>query len=149
MAVRVTRSSSRVAKPDEVPSIVITKTTRRRQRKTSESSGKSVDHGQDDNQPKVDITPPKQGKFDPSEAQGQYSPSTLLNRMSLDGNDKPKPKPKVNIDEARKILNIGETDQLYGREKELADLNEFLESNVKNKTSASMYISGQPGKCER
>lgn len=146
MAARITRST-RSAKPDEVPSIVIAKKTQRRQRETSESSVKSADNGQDNNQPKVEITPPKQGKFDPSQTQGQYSPSTLLTRMCLGENEKSKP--KINIDEARKILNIGETDQLYGREKELADLNEFLESNVKNKTSASMYISGQPGKCER
>lgn len=151
MATRVTRSSARFAKPVDAPTTVpVTPTStknRRRQRKNSESSEISVasnDHGQEE-KTNILITPPKQGKFDPTQKQGQYSPSTLLNRLSLDGNAE-KPKPKNTIDDARKILNIGETDQLYGREKELADLTEFLESNVKNKTSASMYISGQPGK---
>lgn len=152
MATRVTRSSARFEKPVEAPKTsLITKTTstqnRRRQRKTSESSEKSIaspDNGLD-HKTNVNITPPKQGKYDPSQNQGQLSPSTLLNRMSLDANDR-KSKPKNTIDDARKILNIGDTDQLYGREKELAELTEFLESNVTNKTSASMYISGQPGK---
>lgn len=149
MATRVTRSSARFAKPSKPPSAVNTTATsttenRRRQRKHSESSENSavaIDHGQR-GETNVNVTPPKLGKFDPSHAQGQYSPSTSFKRMSLDET----PKPKNSIDSARKILNIGETDELYGREQELTELTKFLDSNLKNKTSASMYISGQPGK---
>lgn len=155
MATRVTRSSQRFAKPVEVPSALPVKTTstkiEKRQRKHSESSAKSdvesaVPENDQNNKTNVHITPPKQGKFEANRSHEQHSPSTLLTRLSLEHHDEiTKPKKKNTIDGARKILNVGEMDQLYGRETELADLSEFLESNMKNKTSASMYISGQPG----
>lgn len=155
MAARVTRSSQRFAKPVEVPTTLPVKTATtknlRRQRKNSDSSEKSFvesigSENVQNNKTNVNITPPKQGKFEGHRHHEQYSPSTLLNRMSLDHDDeRSKAKPKNTIDKARKTLNVGEMDQLYGRETELADLKEFLESNMKNKTSASMYISGQPG----
>lgn len=56
------------------------------------------------------------------------------------------PKPKSRIDNARKVLNAAEADELCGREREMDELTEFLTSNAKNKTAASIYISGQPGK---
>lgn len=158
METRVTRSSQRFAKSVEAPGPLAVKTTstknRGRQRKISEPSEKSAEsvgseNGQD-NKTDVNITPPKQAKFEAKRNHEQYSPSTLLTRMSLNHHDEiSKPRPKNTIDSARKILNVGEMDQLYGRETELADLSEFLESNMKNKTSASMYISGQPGEFER
>lgn len=54
---------------------------------------------------------------------------------------------KSKIDNARKVLTAAETEELYGREKEIDELNEFLSTNATKKTSASIYISGQPGKC--
>lgn len=147
---RVTRSQRNANSVDatiEINTITTPKKSRRRQRKNSDSSEKSVASTGIEiscNKTSVKISPSKVGKFEPN----QHSPSTRLEQMSLGdkSGSKSETKLKNKIDEARKILDIGETDQLYGREKELADLNEFLETNVKHRTSASMYISGQPGK---
>lgn len=143
MTARVTRSSQRIPIAIETKQSS-TSANRRRHRKNSETSEKV----ESENVAKsVNVTPPKVGKFT-KEANAEYSPSSLINRLNLLEDElewRPKPKPKAKIDGARRVLNIGETENLYGREKELAELTEFLEQNVRLKTSASMYISGQPG----
>lgn len=115
------------------------------------SSGNSSEN--ESNAENVNVTPPKQRKA--CSKQNALSPSTLLHRLSLAGdkeqnenqseNINVSEKPKSRIDNARKVLTTGETEELYGREKELNELSEFLTTNATNKTSASIYISGQPG----
>lgn len=128
------------------------KETKRRQRdksSSSESTGNS--NAENDEQSGINVTPPKQGKFHRN-PNTEYSPSSLIKRLSVHEGErdttplKQNSRSVNNIDSARKVLHIGETEHLYGREKELEELSEFLESNAKNGTSASMYISGQPGK---
>lgn len=46
---------------------------------------------------------------------------------------------------AKKALENGESEELPGREEELKILENFIESNFKEKTSASLYVSGTPG----
>lgn len=46
---------------------------------------------------------------------------------------------------AKQALHNSATDNLPGREKELAELELFLQKNLDDKTSSSLYISGPPG----
>lgn len=46
---------------------------------------------------------------------------------------------------ARQVLNSTETQNLPGREKEYSELIDFMETHLENKTSGSLYVSGQPG----
>lgn len=160
MSTRATRSSARKAvNGKSTPKVesITTKSVvseRRRQRKKVDDlqqnnvNGETSDNSDDD----VHVTPPKQRK--PCEKANALSPSTLLHRLSLgeQNENQPtnviveKPKKESKIDNARKVLNAAETEELYGREKEMDELNEFLSSNLAKKTSASIYISGQPGK---
>lgn len=158
MSTRATRSSARKAvNGKETTSVENTTklvlTERRRQRKKVDDlqnnvNGETSDNSGDD----VHVTPPKQRK--PCDKANALSPSTLLHRLSLgeqnenqSTNDNvAKPKKESKIDNARKVLNAAETEELYGREQEIGELNDFLSSNLAKKTSASIYISGQPGK---
>lgn len=155
---RVTRSSTRrTTVGASTPTIAATKSVtaeKRRQHKNVHAMDKNDDKNgniDESNGDDVHVTPPKQRK--PCPKANALSPSTLLNRLSIGApeqteNDKETEtaKPKSKIDNARKVLNAAETEELYGREKEINELNEFLTSNLANKTSASIYISGQPGK---
>lgn len=152
MSTRVTRSSTRkstigVSISSTTKSAVLEK---RRQRKYVNDMNNDDKHFDGElNEDDVNVTPPKQQKTCAKE--NTLSPSTLLHRLSLDEKDENQPdivpnKPKSKIDNARKVLNATETEDLYGREKEIKELNEFLSSNIAKKTSASIYISGQPGK---
>lgn len=157
MSTRATRSSARNAvNGNSTPSVEKNTTKsvvsdRRRQRKNVNdlrNNGETSDNSDDD----VHVTPPKQRK--PCEKANALSPSTLLHRLSLgeQNENQPtnviaeKPKKESKIDNARKVLNAAETEELYGREQEMTELNDFLSSNLAKKTSASIYISGQPGK---
>lgn len=155
MATRVTRRTMRqtVECVQEIET-TSSQSSRRRQRKKSESSEKGDASCRAETViDLMNVTPPKIGKFTKN-PDSKYSPSTLINRLQLvesgidEVAEEPKSQPKTKIDGARKVLNVGETERLYGREKELAELSEFLETNVIKKTSASMYISGQPGECQ-
>lgn len=160
MSMRVTRSSTLRNNENhtESQSIVDENKTRRRQRKQSTSSdsgtGNSIDKIVEVNaKDEQNVTPPKQGKFQRS-SKTEYSPRTLIERLSIDDKTDECKTPKAqntkkgsNIQSVRKVLHISETENLYGREKELAELSDFMEINLKNGTSASMYISGQPGMC--
>lgn len=159
MSTRVTRSSKRNSVIGASTSST-TNTTKsavsdkRRQRKNLDKvhcdvkdlNGDSFNEDDDE----VHVTPPKQRKS--CAKANALSPSTLLNRLSLGEQDENQSenanvpeKPKSKIENARKVLNAAETEELYGREKEIGELNEFLTSNAAKKTSASIYISGQPG----
>lgn len=131
---------------------------RRQRKKVHDTNSDEKQLNDESNADDVHVTPPKQRK--PCEKANALSPSTLLDRLSLGiqgGQDenqsenvnqaKAKAKPKSRIDNARKVLTAAETEELYGREKEIDELNEFLSTNATKKTSASIYISGQPGKC--
>ncbi|KAJ8916261.1 hypothetical protein NQ315_016401 [Exocentrus adspersus] len=47
--------------------------------------------------------------------------------------------------DARKALHSTSPIEMPGREKELAELRDFIKSHIENNTSGSMYISGPPG----
>lgn len=155
MSQRTTRSTRRSVMA-EFPTVSEEKRNvpkRRNQRNASPSPQiqlEVVDEN-DSNEPNTNVTPPKQRK--PCPKNESTSPSSLINRLSLMDNSEHQTnagtktaKPKSRIDNARKVLNAAEADELCGREKEIGDLTEFLSSNAKNKTAASIYISGQPGK---
>lgn len=151
MSNRVTRSS----KLNESDSPTTTKKSNVLQKRSQRKKVDGLDcdaqrFNGESNAEDVHVTPPKQRKS--SGRTNTLSPSTFLHRLSLSekddqGESQPQanngPKSKSKIDSARKVLNAAETDELYGREKEFAEINEFLSSN--KKTSASIYISGQPG----
>nr|ABI34840.1 Cdc6 [Drosophila simulans]ABI34850.1 Cdc6 [Drosophila simulans] len=46
---------------------------------------------------------------------------------------------------ARRVLNSAETQNLPGRESQLQELREFFSSHLESQTSGSLYVSGQPG----
>lgn len=132
-----------------IADVTVESTPRRRQRQKSEREADSA-------QPKENGTPPKNGRYSKM-PNPNYSPSTLLNRMSLtttsvaDDEDvenevKPILPARGKIENARKSLHISQTDSLCGRDQELNDLTIFLSKNLKAGSSASMYVSGQPGK---
>lgn len=172
MSTRVTRSSKRFSNNvvDSPTTTALTTTTnktaaanKRRQRKETasatideiESNLKGNSSGNESNAENMNVTPPKQRK--PSNKQNALSPSTLLHRLSItttptEQNENQSDIVNVReepangrIDDARKVLTTGEVDELYGREKELNEITEFLSTNATEKTSASIYISGQPG----
>lgn len=55
------------------------------------------------------------------------------------------PRRRTKYQNARQVLNSTETQNLPGRETEYAELINFLETHLENKTSGSLYMSGQPG----
>lgn len=161
MSTRVTRSSQRslnnsVQQKNETKSAGSMK---RRQCKNLTSSTNEIEieikdsSDNETNEQNINVTPPKVRKS--CEKENKLSPSTLLHRLSLKGDQEQNENQsnavnvsessRSKIDNARKVLTTAETDELYGRESELNQLTEFLSSNEKNKTSASIYISGQPG----
>lgn len=145
---RVTRSSQRFTNI-EMNTTNEKMLNRRRQRKISPSSIAENSTDDDSHANNVNVTPPKLRKSCVKE--NNHSPSSLLKRLSLieqNGNSDcaSEANQPSKIDNARKVLNAGETEDLYGRENEIEELTKFLTINSKNKTSASIYISGQPGK---
>nr|ABI34855.1 Cdc6 [Drosophila melanogaster] len=46
---------------------------------------------------------------------------------------------------ARRVLNSAETQNLPGRESQLQELREFFSNHLESQTSGSLYVSGQPG----
>lgn len=155
MSQRTTRSTQRLAATEQ-PALSVEKRTvskRRNQRNPSPTPQQielNITDENDSTENNTNVTPPKQRKACPKNE--STSPSSLINRLSLVEKNENQTnaatkatKPKSKIDNARKVLNAAEADELYGREKEIAELTEFLTSNAKNKTAASIYISGQPG----
>ncbi|XP_016992483.2 cell division control protein 6 homolog [Drosophila takahashii] len=59
---------------------------------------------------------------------------------------RPLPSPPRNkYQNARRVLNSAETQNLPGREEQLQELREFFSSHLESQTSGSLYVSGQPG----
>lgn len=81
----------------------------------------------------------------PPKLQKLKNPVVLLKRLPKSDPKTVPEEPKNKFQNARKTLNITETYNLPGREKELQELSDFLNSGLKEGKSASMYISGQPG----
>ncbi|XP_076243224.1 cell division cycle 6 [Calliopsis andreniformis] len=115
--------------------------TPRRVRKSSESD---EDHGS---------TPPKQKKKEKAgPVMSPSTPSSLLNKLNLlsspEKEEKLVPKKLFSSEKyrnARKALHSSVPESLPGREKELAELQEFMEQHLNNETSGSLYVSGPPG----
>ncbi|KAH8319443.1 hypothetical protein KR067_008996 [Drosophila pandora] len=57
----------------------------------------------------------------------------------------PEFKPRNKYQNARRVLNSAETQNLPGREEQLQELREFFTSHLETQTSGSLYVSGQPG----
>ncbi|KAH8257349.1 hypothetical protein KR038_007472 [Drosophila bunnanda] len=53
--------------------------------------------------------------------------------------------PRNKYQNARRVLNSAETQNLPGREEQLLELREFFTSHLDSQTSGSLYVSGQPG----
>ncbi|XP_055382672.1 cell division control protein 6 homolog isoform X2 [Condylostylus longicornis] len=104
----------------------------------------------------LDVSPPKQPKFTKS-PESLFSPSRLIERLSIEDEDEEESEEYKNIavveapkainkyHNASKVLSSGETNILPGREKEFAELEQFLNQHIENETSGSLYVSGQPG----
>lgn len=82
-----------------------------------------------------------------SEKKGRLPPKQLFISHSCEEEDKllSKPLGSDRYQNARRALHSCETEELYGREKELAELQEFLQTHCKQRTSGCLYISGPPG----
>lgn len=82
-----------------------------------------------------------------SEKKDRLPPKQLFMPHSCEEEDKLLSKPFGfdRYQNARKALHSCETEELHGREKELADLQEFLQTHCKQRTPGSLYISGPPG----
>lgn len=108
-------------------------------------------------------TPPKQRR---AKLQSSLTPSTLLDKLDLSPEKKGKLPPKQlftahcykeedkllskalgsnRYKNAHRALHSCETEDLHGREKELAELQEFLRTHCEQRTSGCLYISGPPG----
>lgn len=157
MSGRVTRSRKNAANETNgniistTAELAVEKTSKRRPRKKSEAEENGNTKVTNDKG-----TPPKTGRYN-RDVDSNYSPSSLINRLSINiVNDhseedtenevKPIVAPRKKIEKARKLLHNAETEQLYGREKELEELETLLQTNMTGGTSASLYVSGQPGK---
>lgn len=53
--------------------------------------------------------------------------------------------PRNKYQNARRVLNSAETQNLPGRESQLEELREFFTNHLDSQTSGSLYVSGQPG----
>lgn len=110
--------------------------------------------GQDD----LEHSPPKQARRSllPKHV---ISPSRLLDRLSIDECPEKsdsenetatvttqKPSPTRNkYQNARRVLNSAECQNLPGREQQLQELKEFFTEHLQKGCSGSLYVSGQPG----
>ncbi|XP_011298004.1 cell division control protein 6 homolog [Fopius arisanus] len=101
------------------------------------------------------LTPPKQKKI-----LSPTTPSHLLDRLNLESTEEASPSKPSGKDHltpkrlfpvsskyqnARKALHSSAPESLPGREKELAELEEFIKDHLKENKSGSLYVSGPPG----
>lgn len=127
------------------------RSTRARKISTSSSSSSSSSTSQesptnDEYNHIVHVTPPKQRrKNPPKEEEVILSPGSNAASLITKLNIVQEPGIKTKYQKARQILNTGETQNLPGREKEYAELEEFLRHHLESKTSGSLYVSGPPG----
>ncbi|SPP77395.1 cell division control protein 6 homolog [Drosophila guanche] len=126
---------------------------------------KSTDEDEDEEDAHSHVSPPKQRRLKPL-PQHLISPSRLLDRLSIDERQEPEQKteknhqveeqkekepepapspPRNKYQNARRVLNSAETQNLPGREAQLLELREYFTSHLESQTSGSLYVSGQPG----
>nr|ABI34843.1 Cdc6 [Drosophila simulans] len=93
---------------------------------------------------------PKQQE-DPLAQKEQKKPPTKIqtkektqNNEETQQNNLPSPS-RNKYQNARRVLNSAETQNLPGRESQLQELREFFSSHLESQTSGSLYVSGQPG----
>lgn len=155
MSGRVTRSKGALngsSKENDIKTnVVVTAKRRPRQKSEADTNDASTTAIEKANEKG---TPPKTGRF-ARNPKSTYSPTTLMNRMTIQNADdneeeienevKPILAPRKKIENARKLLHNTETEELYGREKELDELSTLLETSLNAAKSASLYVSGQPG----
>ncbi|XP_017136618.1 cell division control protein 6 homolog [Drosophila miranda] len=124
---------------------------------------------EEEQDPHSHVSPPKQRKLKPL-PQHLISPSRLLDRLSIDERQEPEHKtekkpqeeeepeaapepapaaapspPRNKYQNARRVLNSAETQNLPGREAQLQELREYFTSHLESQSSGSLYVSGQPG----
>ena len=128
----------------EVVTTISASTARSKSKRRQIPVSSSSEASSDDESNNKNVTPPKQSKFVKNQ-DSKYSPSRLLERLSINKTEPKKIQSCSKFQSARKILNSAATFNLPGREKELQQLNEFFQNNLNDGTSASMYISGPPG----
>lgn len=114
---------------------------------SEESQSSSTTSSQNTN-----VSPPKQSRIQRSPKDDPFSPSRLLDRLSIDDDRAEEEQKKIEeeakrnkFQNARRVLNSAETNFLPGREKELQELREFLLDHMDGEKSGSLYVSGQPG----
>ncbi|XP_023298189.2 cell division control protein 6 homolog [Lucilia cuprina] len=110
-------------------------------------------------------SPPKQVRQQPSALPPHViSPSRLLDRLSIDEKPEEVSSPQISpkkekvketspkttpvrnkYQNARRVLNSAECQNLPGREEQLEELRSFLREHLEAKKSGSLYVSGQPG----
>nr|ABI34837.1 Cdc6 [Drosophila simulans] len=99
---------------------------------------------------------PKQHKQDDTLAQKEQEkpptkqPNKIQTKEKTQTNEETQqnnlPSPSRNkYQNARRVLNSAETQNLPGRESQLQELREFFSSHLESQTSGSLYVSGQPG----
>ncbi|XP_065360884.1 cell division control protein 6 homolog [Calliphora vicina] len=108
------------------------------------------------------VSPPKHARQQPTALPKHViSPSRLLDRLSIDERPEeemvspkiltpkkssPKTTPVRNkYQNARRVLNSAECQNLPGREEQLEELRSFFREHLEAKRSGSLYVSGQPG----
>ncbi|XP_017042599.2 LOW QUALITY PROTEIN: cell division control protein 6 homolog [Drosophila ficusphila] len=92
-------------------------------------------------------TSTKQQEKSPPKQQDKL-PTNQLRKTSTKEEIHPEtlPSPSRNkYQNARRVLNSAETQNLPGREAQLQELREFFSSHLETQTSGSLYVSGQPG----
>lgn len=112
-------------------------------------------------------SPPKQSRQQTQALpKHMISPSRLLDRLSIDEKPDPLETPDIKVkspekevkqaspkttpkrnkyQNARRVLNSAECQNLPGREEQLEELRSFFREHLEAKKSGSLYVSGQPG----
>lgn len=137
---RVTRSRASLS-VNSTPADVTTpqKKNLRRTRKISTSSDSEESPTKES--PTKDVSPAKIKKSD-----NVSGAESLIEKLNLKDEKIPDtPTRRTKYQNARQVLNSTETQNLPGRETEYSEIINFMETHLKNKTSGSLYVSGQPG----
>ncbi|XP_017074102.1 cell division control protein 6 homolog [Drosophila eugracilis] len=131
--------------------------------KTDKELEKHLCKEQEKPRPKQQVKPQKNNEVDPLALEQEKPPTKQQEKPAIKQHEKPQPKqekqltkdesPQDNLpspsrnkyQNARRVLNSAETQNLPGREAQLQELREFFSSHLESQTSASLYVSGQPG----
>lgn len=107
----------------------------------------SIDERQEED-PKETKTEKQQEKHSKKKTQPQAKKDQLPEEEETKTEEpclSPEFKPRNKYQNARRVLNSAETQNLPGREEQLQQLREFFTSHLETQTSGSLYVSGQPG----